>query len=96
MTKPIQLCIPKVSTQIPRQQIFETFCKLKIGRINRMTENPLRADPAYKRVVLSINWDNNQPLAKEIQEVLKDPTEHMNVVYDMPWYWQIYASHPQR
>ena len=95
MTKPIQLCIPKVSSTIPRQQIFETFCKLKIGRINRITENPLRADPAYKRVVLSINWDNS-PLSKEIQEVLKDPVEHMNVVYDMPWYWQIYANHPQR
>ena len=96
MTKPIQLCIPKVSNQIPRQQIFETFCKLKIGRINRLTENLLRSDPHFKRIVISINWDNSKPLAIQIQEVLKDPTEHMNVVYDMPWYWQIYANHPQK
>jgi hypothetical protein len=96
MTKQIQLCIPKVSIQIPRQQIFETFCKLKIGRINRLTENLLRSDPHFKRIVISINWDNSKPLAIQIQEVLKDPTEHMNVVYDMPWYWQIYANHPQK
>ena len=93
--KSIQLCIPKMSNQIPRQQISSIFYKLNIGTIHRMIENPLRADPNYKRVVLIIDW-NTTPLAKEIQETLQDPTEHMNVVYDMPWYWQIYANHPQR
>jgi len=93
---PIQLCIPKVSNQIPRHQIFHTFATLKIGRIYRLIENPLRSDPKYKRVVISIDWDNSSTLAKEIQDVLKDPTEHMNIVYDMPWYWQIFANHPQR
>ena len=93
--KPIQLCIPKMSKQIPRQQISSIFYKMNIGKIYRMIENPLRADPNYKRVVLVIDW-NTTPLAKEIQETLQDPTEHMNVVYDMPWYWQIFANHPQR
>ena len=92
---PIQLCIPKMSNQITRQKILSIFYKLNIGNIHRMIENPLRADPNYKRVVLIIDW-NTTPLAKEIQETLQDPTEHMNVVYDMPWYWQIYANHPQR
>lgn len=94
--KPIQICIPKVSNQFSRKQIHDIFQKLNIGKIYKIIENPLRADSNYKRVVLSIEWDNTQPLAKEIQEVLQDPTEHMNVVYDMPWYWQIYANHPQR
>lgn len=94
--KPIQLCIPKVSNQITRNQIITTFQKLNIGRIYKIIENPLRADPLSKRIVISIEWDNTQPLAKEIQETLQDPTEHMNVVYEMPWYWQIYANHSQR
>jgi hypothetical protein len=93
--KPIQLCIPKMSNEITKQTIASIFYKLHIGTIRRMIENPLRADPNYKRVVLIIDW-NTTPLAKEIQETLQDPTEHMNVVYDMPWYWQIYANHPQR
>lgn len=94
--KPIQLCIPKMSNKITRQYIYQTFSKLNIGEIYRMIENPLRVDPNYKRVVIYIKWDNTKPLAKEIQETLQDTTEHMNIVYDMPWYWQIYANHPQK
>jgi hypothetical protein len=93
--KPVQLCIPKMSMEIPRQQILSTFYKLNIGNIYRVIENPLRADPNYKRVVLVIDW-NTTPLSKEIQDTLQNPREHMNVVYDMPWYWQIYVNHPQR
>jgi len=93
---PIQLCIPKVSNEIQKKRIIDTFHKMNIGKIYKIIENPLRADPNYKRVVLAIQWDNTQPLAQEIQEVLQDPTEHMNVVYDLPWFWQIYANHPQR
>jgi gentisate 1,2-dioxygenase len=94
--KPIQLCIPKMSNKITRQYIYQTILKMNIGDIYKMIENPLRADPNYKRVVIYIKWDNTKELAKEIQEVLQDPTEHMNIVYDMPWYWQIYANHPQK
>ena len=93
--KPIQLCIPKISQQISRQKIASVFHRLQIGTIHRMMENPLRADPNYKRVVIVIHW-NTSPLALEIQETLQDPTEHMNIVYDMPWYWQIYANHSQK
>jgi hypothetical protein len=92
----IELCIPKVSQTISQKQIFQIFCKLNIGYISKIIENPLRADPKFKRVVIRVNWDNTQPLAIELQEVLTNPTEHYNLVYDMPWYWQIYASHPQR
>jgi hypothetical protein len=94
--KPLELCIPKVSASTPRKQIFDTFCKLKIGYIERITENPLRADANFKRIVIRIKWDDKQPLAKEIQDQLQDKTNHMNVVYDMPWFWQIYANQPQK
>jgi len=93
--KPIQLCIPKMSNKISRQFIYNKFLKLNIGNIYKMIEKPLRSDPNYKRVVIYINWDNTQILAKEIQEVLQNPREHMNIVYDMPWYWQIYSNCPQ-
>ena len=94
--KPIEICIPKVSANISRKQIFETFRKLNIGYINRITENPLRGDPNYKRIIIKIHWDNKQPLAKEIQETLKNQNEHMNIVYEMPWFWQIYANQSQK
>ena len=91
----MEICIPKVSNTITRQKIFHTFCSLNIGYIARITENPLRSDPNSKRVIIKINW-NNEPLAENIQEVLKNPDAHMNLVYDMPWYWQIYANQRQK
>jgi hypothetical protein len=92
----IQLCIPKMSNETPRRKIYEVFQELNIGKIYKIFENPIRTDPNFKRVVIYIDWDNTQPIAKKIQETLQDPTEHMNIVYDMPWYWQIYARHPQK
>ena len=90
--KPIEICIPKMSSNISRKQIFDTFVKLNIGYIDRITENPLRTNTNFKRVIIRIKWDNTQPLATEIQEQLQDTNNHMNIVYDMPWFWQIYAN----
>ena len=94
--KPLELCIPRMSSTISRKQIFETFVKLNIGYIDRITENPLRSDSKYKRVIIRIRWDNTQQLATEIQEQLQDKTNHINIVYDMPWFWQIYANQSQK
>lgn len=94
--KPLELCIPRVSINIPKKQIFDTFCKLKIGYIYKITENTLRSDCNYKRIIIHVKWDDNQPLSKEIQKQLQDINNHMNIVYDMPWFWQIYANNPQK
>jgi hypothetical protein len=91
-----ELCIPKVSNDISRNEIFKLFCKLNIGFISKIIENPLRKNPGYKRVVICVHWDNTQSLAKEIQEILKTPNEHVNLVYNMPWYWKIYANQPRK
>ena len=96
VNKQLQLCIPKVSNKISKNFIYTIFSKLHIGKIYRIIENPLRTDPMYKRIILFIDWDNSKELAIEIQETLKDKTEHMNVVYEMPWYWQIYANQHQK
>lgn len=94
--KELEICIPRVSEKISRKLIFDTFVKLNIGYIDRITEYPLRNDSRYKRVIIRIKWDNTQPLANEIQTQLQDSTNHMNVVYDMPWFWQIYANQTQK
>jgi hypothetical protein len=93
--RPLELCIPKISVKIARKTVFETFRKLNVGYIIRITENLLRSDPNYKRILIYIKWDNTSPLAKEIQDNLHG-TNHMNIVYDMPWFWQIYANQPQK
>jgi hypothetical protein len=90
-----ELCIPKVSNEITRNQIFKIFCKLNIGFISKIIENPLRNDANYKRVVICVVWDNSQPVATEIQEILKSPNQYINLVYNMPWYWKIYLNQPR-
>ena len=92
VTQPIQLCIPKVSNEIHRYKISDIFASLNIGKIIRVSENPLRTNPNFKRVIISIDWNNDNPLALHIQNVLKNTNEHINIVYDMPWYWQIFAA----
>jgi hypothetical protein len=93
--KQLELCIPRVSEKIPRKLIFDTFVKLNIGYIDRIIETPLRNDSHYKRIIIRIKWDNTQILANEIQKQLEDLKNHLNIVYDMPWFWQIYANQSQ-
>jgi 5S rRNA maturation endonuclease (ribonuclease M5) len=91
MNEQLEICIPRVSASIPRKQISNLFIQLNIGYIGRIIENPLRSDPKYKRVIIQVKWDNNKELAKKIQETLQE-NKHMNIVYDMPWFWKIYAN----
>jgi hypothetical protein len=93
--EPLQICIPKVSNERSRTYILNKFKKLNIGEIYRIIENPLRSDENSKRVILYIKW-NKSELSEEIQKTLIGTKDHMNVVYEMPWYWQIYANHPQK
>lgn len=90
--KQLEICIPRVSENISRKLIFDTFVKLNVGYIDRIIETPLRNDSNYKRVIIRIKWDNTQSLANEIQQQLVDLKNHMNIVYDMPWFWQIHAN----
>jgi hypothetical protein len=95
MNHPIELCIPRVSIDIERHKIFETFVKLDIGYIERIIENPLKSDANYKRVVIRIKWDNTKELSKQIQDTLHE-NKHVNLVYEMPWFWKIYANKHKR
>lgn len=93
--KPIEICIPRVSIEITRQFIFQTFCKLKIGYIEKIIEIPLRADANFKRIIIRIKWNTNPGYSEYMQSRLKN-NEPLNIVYNMPWYWKIVASHPQK
>jgi len=94
LTKPIEICIPRVSNTITRTQIFDIFKKMKIGYIQKIIENPLKSNTNFKRIIIKINWDNTQALAIELQEKLKN-NKPINIVYDMPWYWKVVANNPQ-
>ena len=90
-----EICIPRISAETNRQYIFNIFCKLKIGHIEKITEIPLRTDPRFKRVILKIKWNMLSPRAIYMQSRLQN-NEPLNIVHNMPWYWKIVPSHPQK
>ena len=89
----ISLCIPSIPENIPRTKIFQTFCKLKWGHIDKIVEIPLKNDIHSKRAIIRIKWSND-PAAVAIKEKLKQGTT-INIVYDLPWYWRASLYTPQ-
>lgn len=85
MSKPFEICIPRVLSIIPREDIFQTFCKLKIGYIEKLVEIPSKTDSKYKRIILRLKL-NDSTNATYIKTRL-DKGEPVNIVYEMPWFW---------
>jgi len=88
--KQTDICIPRMEQSTTRQTIFDTFKKLNIGRIERITENPLKNDTTYKRVILRIKWNNTEQ-AETIKNRL-NTNQPVNIVYQLPWFWRVVLS----
>jgi hypothetical protein len=86
----MNLCIPRMKTSVTKDYIYDKLCHLKLGRIDRIVEIPLKNDPTHKRVLFRISVDNNQTTIN-ILEHLKN-RGGINFVYDSPWYWKIVTT----
>jgi hypothetical protein len=90
----ISLCIPRMETSVTKEYINEIFKKINIGQILSIREIPLRNDSKHKRVILTIHI-NSSPESKYITERLCK-NEPINIVHNMPWYWKVVPTHPQK
>lgn len=88
------LCIPKVDAGVSKYYIYKTLSKLRIGHIQNITEIPLRNDPNYKRIIIKLFWNENEPRIKNIKKNLCE-SGSLKIVHDMPWYWKVVTFHPQ-
>lgn len=82
----IILCIPRLSTTITREYIFETITKMKIGSIETLHEIPLQNSTNYKRIIIRIKWDLSSPTTQRIYSILSE-NKSIKIVHSMPWYW---------
>lgn len=82
------ICIPRVDATITSSYIYNKISNLNIGDIERMNEIPLRNDPAYKRVIITMKWDTQSEVAKYIQNKFNE-IGSVKVVHDTPWYWKV-------
>jgi hypothetical protein len=84
---PNALCIPRMDIFITKQQIFQVFCKLKIGTIESVVEIPFKDMPRYKRVIVKLKWNESERAKYMLNRFQRD--ENVKIVYHSksPWYW---------
>jgi hypothetical protein len=89
------LCIPRIENSISKEYIFNVFTKLKIGYIEFINEIPLRNDAKHKRVIIKLRWNETNKTAQNMLSRL-DKNETIKLVHDMPWYWKVVSTTPQK
>ena len=75
------VCIPRIHNKIPKEYIYNVFCKLRIGKIQRITEIPLHNEQDFKRVFIKIHWNELSKNTKYIQDRFSTG-ENVKVVHD--------------
>jgi len=82
----IILCIPRVSTSISREYIFNIITKMNIGSIETLHEIPLQNSNHFKRIIIRVSWDLRSPNSQRIYSILSEG-KSIKIVHSMPWYW---------
>ena len=86
----LSLCIPRVKNNITKKELMNIFCKLNLGKIDRIdiiNKKTVQGDD-YKRVFLHFKYWNNNEYTNEVKERLLQGKD-IKVVYDFPWFWKI-------
>ena len=84
----MNLCIPRIKSNITKEYLKNKLCKLQLfGKIERIIEIPLKNDNEHKRILIKIVWNNNNK-SRKFQETIKNMGS-IKYVYDFPWYWKI-------
>lgn len=87
------LCIPKMNINIPKTYVVEILSKADLGKIERMTELPLKQNPLYKRVLFTITWNVNNPKVEYWKtRIMKQQPLKLIPTKTIPYYWIITAS----
>lgn len=86
------LCIPRVFSNINKNQIYKVINELELGEIDRIdivSKNPEKGEK-YNLVFIHIKkWFTNEN-ALIAQERLTNGKE-IKIIYDDPWFWKVSA-----
>jgi hypothetical protein len=94
MTTSSSICIPRIETSTPKGYIYNIITSLCLGKIDKITEIPLRNDPSHKRIIINLRWNMKDNNAVDLKNQL-DNLGSIKVVHNMPWYWKVVSTHPQ-
>ena len=82
------LCIPRMESIIPVKYILQKLGQTKWGKIQKIIEIPLKSDENYKRILVKMVWNDDNPDVVKIRDKLNGG-EKINLVYEMPYFWKI-------
>jgi len=88
------LCIPRMEISIPKTYIYKIISSLDMGKIDRITEIPLRNNSEYKRIIIKFQWNDTEENSVNLKNQL-ETFGSLKIVHDMPWYWKVVSTHPQ-
>lgn len=79
------LCIPRIDIATTKSYIFEKFCLLNIGFIEKIIEIPICGDQLYKRIIIKLKW-NSSDNAKYFMDRF-EKGQNVKIVHSDPWFW---------
>jgi hypothetical protein len=83
-----KICIPRVDEKYSIEYITTKINEFQIGEIISIKEIPLKNEKKYKRILITIKWDNTREIVNKMENIL-NTIGSVKLVYDMPWYWKI-------
>lgn len=82
------ICIPRVDNSISKEYIQSKIENLGLGKIEYITERPLKNDEDYKRIIIKYKWNYKNERVEKIKKTINEMGS-LKYVYNMPWYWKI-------
>ncbi len=90
--KEISICIPRVERLLKRDFVYRIIDKMKMGKIKKIVEKPLRNEEQYKRIIIKMLIDPYHINGAYILERF-EKGENVKLVYENTHYWKLVSSY---
>jgi hypothetical protein len=90
----LSIYIPHVFSNITKERIVEIFSKQSIGEVDRIDFVPKKGKDGREYHMAFIHmksWYDNE-CVRNLQARILDKNTEARIVYDDPWYWNLYEN----
>lgn len=92
----MSLYIPHVFGNISKEQVAETFEKLKIGKVNNIDFVQKMGKEIYNAAYIHFEYWYDNTAARNFQERVLNPEKEARIIYDEPWYWIVLENNAKK
>ena len=94
ISQKLSVYIPHVFPNITKDRIVDVFYKQSIGQVERVDYVPKKGKDGKEYFMAFIHmskWFDNDSVAN-LQDRIISKTENARIVYDDPWFWNLYEN----